>query len=403
MSNNRLSKYVCAFRGRRDSYAVPLALAEAGRLDQFITDAWSGPILRRLGLSGKLAHRYMKGIPDHRVRCLWSSTIREHWRHRKGHMRIATWGELDQEFSRGAANRARKTGADLFLYSAYAWEAFTASYPNRTPRKILFQFHPHPAPEARLLDQDLKRFPEVAHSHAEATGEKLPDALQLRNSDPWKHADTIVCASSFTRDSLLAMGADRGKCVVLPYGVDLPPRSDLENLPGDGRFKALFVGSGVQRKGLHHLLRAWECAKLPGDSELTLVCRVLDPGLEQHVARTSRVRLLRGVGASDLEKLYADSTLFVMPSLIEGFGQVYLEALAAGCPVLGTPNTALPDLGGETDGIFLTPSGDIAALAESLETLAHQLPLQKALRSRARENAESFTWERFRSGIVRIL
>ena len=52
------------------------------------------------------------------------------------------------------------------------------------------------------------------------------------------------------------------------------------------RFRALFVGSGVQRKGLHHLLHAWHRARLPADSELTLVCRNLDPGLEELVIRS---------------------------------------------------------------------------------------------------------------------
>ena len=46
-----------------------------------------------------------------------------------------------------------------------------------------------------------------------------------------------------------------------------------------------------------------------------------------------------------------------MPSLVEGFGQVYLEALAEGTPILGTKNTALPDLGGEEDGVFLATAG----------------------------------------------
>ena len=48
-----------------------------------------------------------------------------------------------------------------------------------------------------------------------------------------------------------------------------------------------------------------------------------------------------------------------MPSLVEGFGQVYLEALAQGCPVLGTANTCLPDLGGEADAIFLVTPGNV--------------------------------------------
>ena len=186
--------------------------------------------------------------------------------------------------------------------------------------------------------------------------------------------------------------------MVVPYGIetaaDTPPAED----PPTG-FEVSFVGSGVQRKGLHHLLRAWEGARLPASSRLTLVCRVLDLGLRERIARTPRVRLLPGVGASELADCYRRSTLLAMPSLTEGFGQVYLEALAHGCPVLGTAHTCLPDLGGEVDGVFLTPPANLEALASRLEELAARLPGQAALRDRARACARAFTWPRFRQAI----
>lgn len=396
------SAYVCAFRGRRDGYQVPLALAEAGRLDRLITDAWAGPRLRRLPLPASLRGRWEPGVPDGRVRCLWGTTLHERFRHRLGFSRTATWARLDAEFSRAAAARARRTGADLFLYSPYAWEAFTAAYgTRRTPRRVMFQYHPHAAVENPLLDADARQFPEVARSHAEATGERLPADLQRRNADGWQHADLCLCASSFTRDSLLAAGADPARCAVVPYGVDLPPENAAGGANGPDRegFHALFVGSGVQRKGLHHLLTAWGRARLPADRTLTLVCRNLDPGLEAAVARCPATRLLRGTGGADLQRLYADSTLFVMPSLTEGFGQVFIEALGAGCPVLGTAHTCLPDLGGEEDGIFLTEVANAEHLVHNLERLSALLPARPGLRAAARARARAFPWTRFRAGL----
>lgn len=403
MDSISTTSYVCAFRGRRDAYAVPLALAESGRLDQFITDAWAGPLLRKLPFAARYSNRWEPGIPGNRVSCLWGGTVREHARHAMGYSKAETWARLDSEFSLASAARARKTGANLFLYSPYAFEAFTASYPGRLPRRVMFQFHPHAVVEKRLLDADLELFPEMAHSHAEETGGRLPEHLQRRNADGWRHADLIVCASSFTRDSLLEVGADIARCVVIPYGVNVPPLRPEYLQESPGSFRALFVGSGIQRKGIHHLLRAWERARLPQSSELVLVCRVMDPGLEERVARTPGVKLLRGIGATDLGQLYAESSLFVLPSLTEGFGQVFLEALALGCPVLGTSHTALPDLGTEADGVFLTPAGDIDELTARLEELAERLPSEKRLRERARTRAKFFSWERFRAELREIL
>ena len=148
--------YVCAFRGRRDGYQVPLALAEAGQLDQFITDLYLKEYLEKLmsilpfSLQERLGSRRQAGIPADRVRCLWSTTVVEHARHALGFSHRRTYSKLDRQYAFAARDRARKTRGDLFLYSPYAWEAFTAQYAH-SPRRVLFQFHPHPDFENRLL------------------------------------------------------------------------------------------------------------------------------------------------------------------------------------------------------------------------------------------------------------
>ena len=394
-----MEKYVCAFRGRRDSYQVPVALAEAGLLDQFITDAYATRLVHAAAwfapdtLRAKLDLRSKPGIPVERVRCLWGTTVIEHLRHRMGCARMVTFNKLDRNFSRAAARRATQTRSHLFLYSPYAWEAFTACYPH-TPHKVLFQYHPHPELEKRILAADSTRYPDVGESFSGGATGQLPKELVRRERDCWKYADLIFCASTFTKHSLLEAGADERKCHVVPYGIEVPVVA--EGLPSTEAFHVMFVGSGGQRKGLHHLLLAWQRAALPVSSKLTLVCRVIDRGIEQLVATTPRVILRHGVTQRELNHIFASSTLFVMPSLVEGFGQVYLEALAQGCPVLGTKNTCLPDVGIEKDGVYTVSPGDIDELIAKLESLSKVLPANRQLRVAARACASRFPWYRFR-------
>ncbi len=403
-----MSRYICAFRGRRDDYQVPLALAEAGQLDQLITDAYAGPALIKLTspLPARwreiVRFRHKVDLPASRVHCLWGATLLEHLRHTAGCSRAGTYARIDQWYARAAAGRARAVRGNLLLYSPYAWEAFTGRY-RHVPRRVLFQFHPHALYEERVLREDVAAFPEVAHSFAQETRQEVPKELREREQSCWRHADQIICASTFTRSTLIEAGADPALCLVAPYGADLPALSATNDEGPPPGFHALFVGSGVQRKGLHHLLHAWGSATLPPRSTLTLVCRSLDPGLRETVARTPRVQLLPGVARHELVSLYRRSSLLAMPSLIEGFGQVYLDALAQGCAVLGTANTCLPDLGGEENGIFQTPVASVDALIYHLERLAAWLPNQQSLRARARQCAETFTWRRFRQAVVSCL
>lgn len=402
-----MEKYVCAFRGRRDSYQVPLALAEDSLLDRFITDFYAFPAIRLLSryLSArrreKIHARYEPAIPDDQIKCLWRTTAQEHLRHFLRRPPSITFAKLDQHFSLAAASRARKQRANLFLYSPYAWEAFAAGYPHN-PRKVLFQFHPHQVFEREILARNYAKYPYMVDSYTQETGGQLDANLLRRNQDAWRFADLIFCASSFTRQSLLQVGADESKCRVVPYGVDLPVIDG--SLKAPDAFHVLFVGSGIQRKGLHHLLLAWKNADLPQGSRLTLVCRVIDRGIEKLLQDNAGVELKRGVSGNTLSSLFCSSTLFAMPSLVEGFGQVYLESLSHGCPVLGTSNTCLPDLGNESDGIFTIQADDnIDVLVHALESLSRKLPGDNAIRQKARACAARFSWLQFRTEIKRKL
>jgi glycosyltransferase involved in cell wall biosynthesis len=391
-------RFVCAFRGARDRYQAAVALAEHDLLERLITDAYATPqIMSRQWLPSmlraRLAERRAEGLPADRVRALWKTTIIEHARHALGFSKRQTWLKLDGRFGEAAADEARRSRANLLIYSPYAFEAFTAQYAH-TPKRVLFQYHPHPDLESRLLEEDQRRFPGFGDSLDDANDEPIADDLRHRERDSWKHADAVICSSAFTRRSLVEAGCAEQLCHVIPYGIDMP--GDSAAAPAEAGFEVLFVGSGGRRKGLHHLLLAWQRASLPPGSRLTLVCRVIDRNVVTLASSMPTVQIRRGVSTAEREALYARSHLLAMPSLVEGFGQVYLEALARGCPVLGTPNTALPDLGGEADGVFLVQPGNVDQLAARLEELSRRLPPNPSIRAAAAALAARFPWTTFR-------
>jgi glycosyltransferase involved in cell wall biosynthesis len=339
--------------------------------------------------------RFESAIPIDRVRCLWGSVLERQARRCFGFSDWEIFARLDRELSLAAAGRARQTRSDLFLYHPYAWDAFTARYAH-TPRKILFQFHPHSDLERRILREDSARHGIFRCSFEEEMGDSVSEAVKIRTGDSWRHADLILCASEFTKRSLLEAGADPSQCEIVSYGIDLPDSWDERETPNS--FHVLFIGSGIRRKGLHHLLLAWQRAVLPPDSHLTLVCRSIDSGVEALAHSIPRVDVVRGLSGDVLQRLYRRSTLLAMPSLVEGFGQVYLEALAQGCPVLGTANTGLPDIG-PSRAIFLVAPGAIDQLTAELEMLSRSLPGNSLVRREARACAARWPWAQFRTAI----
>jgi len=193
-----------------------------------------------------------------------------------------------------------------------------------------------------------------------------------------------------------ALTADRAKCVVIPYGLDVDRYQATATLVARAealRERAaspilLFVGRLVRYKGLDVLLRA-----LPGlDAQLVIVGDgPLRGALETMVRELhigDRVRLTGEVTDEDrLAWLHACAAL-VLPSTTrqEAFGMVQLEAMLCGRPVVSTDlPTGVPwvNVDGETG--FVVPAGDVASLRGALERLVADGDLRQTLGAAARQ------------------
>jgi glycosyltransferase involved in cell wall biosynthesis len=107
-------------------------------------------------------------------------------------------------------------------------------------------------------------------------------------------------------------------------------------------------------------------------------------------AGRDRVELLGYVSPETLERLYAGCLAFVLPSLVEGFGLVLLEAMAYGAPVAAMRTAAIPDVVGEA-GLLVDPT-DPDGLRAAMERLHADAPLRERLRSLGSERVARFSW-----------
>ncbi len=93
----------------------------------------------------------------------------------------------------------------------------------------------------------------------------------------------------------------------------------------------------------------------------------------------------------DLPALYSAASIFVFPSLYEGFGLPVLEAMACGTPVICSNTSSLPEVVG--DAALLVNPADTVALTEALCKVLTDDGLRDELRSRGLGQAAHFTWE----------
>ncbi len=221
----------------------------------------------------------------------------------------------------------------------------------------------------------------------------LMDAATIR------HASRVIAISRDSQKELQGRYPVSDNAVRrVPHGVDCDRfRPDCAGHPdvSPDRFTLLHVGRLVSRKHVDLGLEA--LATLDRDDVELLVA-----GTGTHRDRLEQktrdlgishlVSFLGFVPEDDLPSLYASSDAFLFLSRYEGFGLVFLEALASGTPVIGSRVGGFPDL--VTDGQEgLIVDRDASAVAGAIDTLAESPERAAQMGERARALAEGRTWD----------
>ncbi len=214
---------------------------------------------------------------------------------------------------------------------------------------------------------------------------------------PWRpavdrltHAATcrITCVAEAVRDHIRrTSGIPASKLVVIPNGVDLPPRPVPSETPAGRR--VLTVAHLRRQKGIDVLLRAIPTVlKACPDARFTIV-GAGDPGPYRGQASSlgigEAVRFHEPV--EDVGPLLSDADLFVLPSRWEGCPNAVLEAMAAGLPVVGTAVGGTPELVSDGETGHLVPPESPSALAIRIVDLLRSPEQARALGTAGRARA----------------
>lgn len=160
----------------------------------------------------------------------------------------------------------------------------------------------------------------------------------------------------------------------------------------------LYVGTLEPRKNLRRLVRVFARLQAQGAIDRLVLAgphgwsmedfqqQIDELGLQQSVQR------LGYVPSGDLPALYSLATVFVFPSLYEGFGLPPLEAMACGTPVLSSHNSSLAEICGEAACLVDPLNED--SLYEGLCRLLSDEELRREMGQIGRKRAKEFSWER---------
>lgn len=190
-----------------------------------------------------------------------------------------------------------------------------------------------------------------------------------------READMVICPSNLSAQYVKHMiGARRVE--IVPHGVDVPE----EVSPFPDEFRAGYLGAGGPDKGLIYLDQAMD---------------MLDG------VPCMRSGSCVGLHLDDVSQFYNNISVYVQPSVTEGFGITVLEAMAHGRPVICTDGAGACELVGY--GGIVIPIRDPKSIARCIQMFKDNPDRLEEAGKIAREIAEKYTWERAKEGYEKLI
>ena len=230
------------------------------------------------------------------------------------------------------------------------------------------------------------------------------EILITRQKNEFINADYIFVLSEAAKKSLIRKGVPREKVFVNSCGVDLSSFYKKEG--SDSPFRIIFCGSITPRKGLHYLLQAFQELKLPA-AEVWIVGASNDFEYIRYLKKNYTSVSIKYKGSfsqSQLVHVYNECTVFVLPSIADGFGMVVSQAQACGLPVITTENVGAADIIKEGVNGFVIPIRDVEALKNRIKLLYDDRKfLIKMSDAALTYSKNDFAWDKYGKRLARFL
>jgi glycosyltransferase involved in cell wall biosynthesis len=248
-------------------------------------------------------------------------------------------------------------------------------------------------------------------THHDATQERFPElfrnaaAIRARKGRLYRRADLVICVSESAQQDLMEIyGVEEARTRLVHHGVTPVAETAGAFHDGDARPYVLYVGSRSAYKNFFALVQAFAMTDSAGAMRLVVAGGGAWSDVERaaiaEYALENRVVLLPRVDEARLGALYRAAALFVYPSLYEGFGLPPLEAMSAGCPVLVSRTSSLPEICGDAAHYF--DPATKGALERELQRLLGDAALRIAKVEAGRARVGRYTWESAATGTLAV-
>ncbi len=220
-----------------------------------------------------------------------------------------------------------------------------------------------------------------------------------------RNADLLIAVSQNTREDIIKLlKIPEERIRVIYNGIEEIYQPGREKDISSPLFKklpedyVLFVGTLEPRKNLLRLIEGFSLFKKGGGKEKLVIAGEKGWSYESIFETVEKLNLEKEVifsgylSQEDLPALYRSASLFLFPSLYEGFGLPPLEAMACGVPVIASRVSSLPEVLGEA-AILVNPY-NTEEIAQAIKNTLEDERLRASLIEKGFARAKLFSWEK---------
>lgn len=235
-----------------------------------------------------------------------------------------------------------------------------------------------------------------------------------------KRANAIITDSeSSKKDIMKLLGIKSNKVFSIPLAAgEHFKKTPMDKVKKENFLKrfglpekfALYVGDATPNKNLPALVDAIRIADVP----LVIVGGAIAKEdidrrhpwnkdivyVQQAAFKNKKIKILGFVSDEDLVSIYNNATVFVFPSLYEGFGLPLLEAASCGCPVITAKNGSIPEVMGDA-GVYINPQNPYD-IAKEISSFFTDEKKRNEYMKKGLAQAENFSWKQTADRTIKV-
>ena len=254
--------------------------------------------------------------------------------------------------------------------------------------------------EAGIAAKKVSGKPLVAHIHAteyDRSGESVNEVVFEIEKKGMTAADTVIAVSHLTRNVVVEKhGIDPDKVVVVHNAVEPVEKKDFDDNDKSVEEKIVtFLGRITFQKGPDYFIES-ASKVMEKDDDVRFVMAGSGDMMEKMVRRVARIKMgnrfhftgfLRG---SDVDRMFALSDVYVMPSVSEPFGISPLEAMRSNVPVIISKQSGVAEV---LRYALKVDFWDVDAMADNINALLHYKGLNKMFLKYGKQEVDDLKWE----------